>query len=66
MKHIIREKIAGYTAEFKRDGDTYIVSFPELPGCATFGYGLTHTKEMALEALQLWLEVIREDKKIAS
>ena len=34
----------------------YDVSFPELPGCVTFGRTMNEAKIMAREVLSLWLE----------
>jgi predicted RNase H-like HicB family nuclease len=35
--------------------ETYNVHFPDLPGCLTFGVGLSDAIEMAQDALCLWL-----------
>ena len=34
----------------------YNVSFPEYPGCVTFGRTFEEAEQMAKEALELWLE----------
>lgn len=34
----------------------YNVSFPQFPGCVTFGKDIKEAKKMAQEALELWLE----------
>lgn len=34
----------------------YEVSFPDFPGCVTFGHTLPEAKEMAGEVLGLWIE----------
>ncbi len=40
----------------------YNVTFPDLPGCVTCGDTYEEAIEMAKEALDLWLEVMRDDK----
>lgn len=34
----------------------YTVTFPDFPGCVTFGESLEQAEAMAKEALELWLE----------
>ncbi len=38
----------------------YTVIVPSLPGCVTFGETLEEAKEMAQEAIQLYVETLRE------
>lgn len=38
----------------------YNVSFPDFPGCVTFGQNLDEAKEKAAEVLELWLEELSE------
>ena len=38
----------------------YDVSFPDFPGCVTYGDSLQDAQKYAAEALQLWLEEIKE------
>lgn len=55
-----------YTAVFSLEEgttDTYNVSFPDLPGCNTFGEGLNDAIEMAKDALCLWLYSKEQDKE---
>ena len=49
-----------YPAVIERDraDDAYNVSFPDLPGCFTFGGTLEEAKENAREALSAYLESI--------
>jgi len=49
-----------YPAVFEHDAedDTYNVSFPDLPGCFTFGDTLEEAKMNAEEALSAYLESI--------
>ena len=43
----------------------YNVSFPQFPGCVTFGRTFEETKKKAQEVLELWLEELAsEGKKI--
>jgi len=44
--------------EFDKKDKAYNVSFPDLPGCFTFGETLEGAKAMAEEALTLYLESI--------
>ena len=44
--------------EYDRADDAYNVSFPDLPGCFTFGGTLEEAKEQAKEALSAYLESI--------
>jgi antitoxin HicB len=45
-----------YSAKIKKDKDGYyIVSFPDLEGCLTYGESFEEAKEMAREALSGWL-----------
>ncbi len=43
----------------------YTVMVPALPGCITYGENINHAKEMAKEAIEGYLEVLKErvDKK---
>lgn len=41
----------------------YEVSFPDFPGCVTFGRNFEEAKEKAGEVLELWLEEMREYKE---
>lgn len=36
------------------------VSFPDFPGCVTFGDTYEEAKKMAIEALTLWIETLQE------
>jgi predicted RNase H-like HicB family nuclease len=57
-------KILQYTAVFKpaKEGG-YNVSFPEFPGCVTFGKNFEEAKQMAKEVLELWLEELASQKE---
>jgi len=50
-----------YPAIFSHDQKGgYNVSFPDLPGCVTFGETLNEAKEKAAEVLGLWLEELQD------
>ena len=54
-----------YTAIFSPEPDTletYNVTFPDLPGCHTFGENLNDALDMAQDALCLWLYHQEETK----
>jgi antitoxin HicB len=48
-----------YQAKIFKDDDSYSVEFPDLPGCFSAGESLENAKEMAKEALTLYLEEAR-------
>jgi len=61
------EKIFSYFAVFDpaREGG-YNVSFPDLPGCVTFGKNFEEARKKAAEVLELWLaELAFQEKKIS-
>ena len=45
-----------YTALLKREGQQTLVTFPDCPGCQTFGRTREHALANAHEALEGWLE----------
>jgi len=50
-------KTLNYTAIFKKEPEGgYTVIIPILPGCITYGKNLTKAREMAEEAISLYLE----------
>ena len=56
-----------YTAVFNPEPgttETYNVSFPDLPGCRTFGENLEDAIEMAEDALCLWLYSMEEERGV--
>jgi predicted RNase H-like HicB family nuclease len=51
-----------FTAVFEPEPDGgYTVHFPALRGCITYGQTLDEARDMAEEALELYLESLRED-----
>lgn len=58
------QKILSYFAIFEpaKEGG-YNVSFPDFPGCVTFGKSFEQAKQKAKEVLELWLEELATDKK---
>lgn len=58
------QKILSYYAIFDpaKEGG-YNVSFPDFPGCVTFGRSFEEAKEMAKEVLKLWLEELSFHKE---
>jgi len=44
--------------KYSKSDDSYLVEFPDLQGCHTFGYTLGEAQEMAAEALSGYLESI--------
>ncbi|MFC1801820.1 type II toxin-antitoxin system HicB family antitoxin [Patescibacteria group bacterium] len=41
----------------------YNVSFPNFPGCVTFGETFEEAQNFAKEALSLWIESLKENKR---
>ena len=57
------QKIASYFAVFEAEtGGAYSVSFPDFPGCVTFGRNFEEAKVKATEVLELWLEELAAQK----
>jgi predicted RNase H-like HicB family nuclease len=58
----LRTKEYTFTAVFKREPEGgYTVHFPALRGCITYGASLDEARDMAREALTLYLESLLED-----
>lgn len=51
-----------YQAKIVKDGSSYAVDFPDLPGCFSMGKNLSDAIEMAEDALSLYLEEARDPK----
>ncbi|MBI3984458.1 MAG: type II toxin-antitoxin system HicB family antitoxin [Candidatus Levybacteria bacterium] len=64
----MKSKILNYTVIFQKEpegGFTAIV--PEFPGCVTYGKDLEEAKKMIKEAIELYLESLKEhDQNITS
>ena len=57
-------KISSYFAVFElAEEGGYNVSFPDFPGCVTFGRTFEEAKEKAKEVLELWLEELASQKQ---
>lgn len=58
------EKILTYFAIFDpaKEGG-YNVSFPDFPGCVTFGKTFEESKKHAKEVLELWLEELASEQR---
>ncbi len=64
MKKIRTQKIQSYFAVFDpAEEGGYNVSFPDFPGCVTFGRTFEEAKEMAQEVLELWIEELESQKQ---
>lgn len=51
-----------YQAKILKDGESYSVEFPDLSGCFSTGETLIEAKQMACEALSLYLEEARSPR----
>jgi len=60
------QKILSYFVVFEpAEEGGYNVSFPDFPGCVTFGKTFEEAKENSKEVLELWLEELcAQNKKI--
>lgn len=58
------QKISSYFAVFEpaKEGG-YNVSFPDFPGCVTFGHTFEESREKAREVLEIWLEELVSQKQ---
>lgn len=57
-------KIQNYFAMFEpTEEGGFNVSFPDFPGCVTFGKNFEHAKLMAKEVLELWIEELTSQKQ---
>lgn len=57
-------KILSYFAIFDpAEEGGYNVSFPDFPGCVTFGKNFEEAKEKAQEILELWIEELSARKQ---
>ncbi|MCK4781550.1 type II toxin-antitoxin system HicB family antitoxin [Candidatus Parcubacteria bacterium] len=58
------QKISSYFAVFDpAEEGGYNVSFPDFPGCITFGRTFEEAKEKAKEILELWIEELISQKQ---
>ena len=56
-------KILSYNAIFTpNEQKGFNVSFPDFPGCVTFGNSFEDAKKYAKEALELWIEELNQNK----
>lgn len=63
MKRLKKEILDYYAIFEPAEEGGYNVSFPEFPGCVTFGRTFEHAKRMAEEVLELWLEELRAERE---
>ena len=58
------QKISSYYAVFEPAKESgYNVSFPDFPGCVTFGRTFEEARVKAKEILELWLEELASQKQ---
>lgn len=54
--------VSVYSAVFNPISDGgYEVSFPDFPGCVTFGYTFEEAQEKASEVLSMWIEELEAE-----
>lgn len=57
-------KIVTYIGLFESVAEGgYVVTFPDLPGCITEGDTLDEAKKMAKDAVELYIQSLRDDNK---
>jgi predicted RNase H-like HicB family nuclease len=60
-----RVKIQSYFAVFEpAEEGGFNVSFPDFPGCVTFGRNYETARKMAKEVLELWIEQLNASKQV--
>ncbi|PIR44425.1 MAG: hypothetical protein COV10_04785 [Candidatus Vogelbacteria bacterium CG10_big_fil_rev_8_21_14_0_10_51_16] len=61
----LKQKIYNYTAIFEPDMERggYVVKVPALPGCVTQGDNLDDAQMNAREAIELYVEYMKDAKK---
>ncbi|MDR3725267.1 MAG: type II toxin-antitoxin system HicB family antitoxin [Terracidiphilus sp.] len=52
-----------YPANFKKDGDYFVVTFPDIPEAITQGKGMENAMAMAEEALRISMDFYVEDHR---
>lgn len=64
MEKLKKQKIHSYFAIFDpAEEGGYNVSFPDFPGCVTFGKNFEEAKEKAREILELWISELQAEKQ---
>ena len=64
MSRKLRKKITSYYAIFEQEKTGgYTVTFPDFPGCVTFGKNFEEAKEKATEVLELWIEELNAERQ---
>jgi predicted RNase H-like HicB family nuclease len=60
-ENVVKYKEVEYPAVIRKEEDgTYLIMFPDFPGCITFGYTYEEAMTMGADALSLWLEVLND------
>ena len=52
-----------YTVIYERAGENYSAYVPDLPGCVACGDTLEQTEGLMKEAIELYIEALKEDGK---
>ena len=60
----MKSRILNYTVILQKEPEGgYTVTVPALPGCITYGKNVEEAKKMAIEAIELYLESLKEDNE---
>jgi len=60
-QHVIIMKVLNYRILLRKESEGgYTVSIPSLPGCITYGENIEEAIEMAKEAIELYIESLKE------
>jgi predicted RNase H-like HicB family nuclease len=57
----MKEKMIEYTVIYERGETNWGAYIPDLPGCVSIGDTLAEVQENIKEAIELYLEVLKED-----
>jgi predicted RNase H-like HicB family nuclease len=59
---MLQQTILNYNLIFRKEPEGgYTVLVPTLPGCITYGETLEEAKEMAVDAISLYLQSLKDD-----
>ncbi len=57
----MKSKVLNYTVILQKESEGgYTVTVPALPGCVTYGKDVEEAKKMAIEAIELYLESLKD------
>jgi len=63
LKHKTQRVLSYFAVFDPAEEGGYNVSFPDFPGCVTFGRSFEEAKEKSKEVLELWLEELTSQRE---